>query len=171
METIVENDVKKENKVVDSRSQKESRVLLVKWRDTVIGILLKEQELGFFFKYYREGMKAAKEQGFSYLIGFRDQRKVYTSKQLFPVFQSRVPTKQRRDLERKLDIAGLEQYDEFSYLAATGGRLNTDSISFQEVPIEKLRSLKNLNRVLRSYSKNIEDKPRKTQESDYGRGY
>ena len=165
MKTIVNNEEKEVNKLSNEETTNNSRVLLVKWKDTVIGLLLKENELGYFFKYYRQGLREAKEQGFSYLIGFKDQRKVYTSKQLFPVFQSRVPTRQRRDLEMMLEKIGLSKYDEFEYLAVTEGKSNTDSISFEEIPIEKLRSAKNLNDILRSHSRNSTPDNQEQQEA------
>lgn len=151
MKTIVDNNVKEISSENNNNPENDSRVLLVKWKDTVIGLLLREKKLGYFFKYYKQGLKEAKEQGFSYLIGFKDQRKLYTSPQLFSVFQSRVPTRQRRDLEMMLEKVGLDEYDEFEYLAATGGKTNTDSISFEEIPIEKIRTAKELNSVLHSY--------------------
>lgn len=115
------------------------RILSVKWNEQTIGYLMKEDGVGYLFKYDTKGMQAAKLLGYSYLIGFKDTRRTYSSRDLFPAFKSRVPTKQRRDLDEKLKSAGINQYDEFSYLAATGGKLNTDAISLEETEIKNKR--------------------------------
>ena len=130
-------------KVVDvsngSDTNEQIRVLQVMWKDYVIGYLMKYDQIGYLFKYNANGLKSANSQGFPYLIGFKDTRKAYASKKLFPVFQSRIPSRQRRDLNEKLQAIGLDEYDEFSYLALTQGRLSTDHISFEEIPFEKLK--------------------------------
>lgn len=108
------------------------RILTVKWREHDIGYLMKEEGVGYLYKYNNEGMKKAKEDGFPYLIGFRDLRKVYASTDLFPVFRSRIPTKQRRNLHDILMSLGIDSYDEFDYLVATAGKLYTDDITIVE---------------------------------------
>lgn len=112
------------------------RMLSVKWNGYTIGYLMKEDGVGYLFKYDSKGMQTAKLLGYTYLIGFKDTRRTYAARELFPAFKSRVPTKQRRDLDEKLKNAGINQYDEFSYLAATGGKLNTDAISLEETEIQ-----------------------------------
>ena len=102
------------------------RILTVKWREHDIGYLMREDGVGYLYKYNSEGMKKAKEDGFPYLIGFKDLRKVYASTDLFPVFKSRIPTKQRRNLHEIL-----------MSLVATGGRLYTDDITVIEDQIIK----------------------------------
>ena len=113
------------------------RILTVKWRKHDIGYLMREDGVGYLYKYNSEGMKKAKEDGFQYLIGFKDLRKVYASTDLFPVFKSRIPTKQRRNLHEILMSLGIDSYDEFDYLVATGGRLYTDDITVIEDQIIK----------------------------------
>lgn len=108
------------------------RVLLVNWNEKTIGYLMKERGGDYFYKYDHKGLQEARKQGYQYLVGFKDIRKVYTSKDLFPAFKSRIPTKQRRDLPNILAELGIESYDEFDLLALSGGRLLTDAISFEE---------------------------------------
>lgn len=108
------------------------RVLLVNWNENTIGYLMKERDGDYFYKYDHKGLQEARKQGYQYLVGFKDIRKVYTSKDLFPAFKSRIPTRQRRDLPNILAELGIEKYDEFDLLALSGGRLLTDAISFEE---------------------------------------
>ena len=122
------------------------RILTVKWREHDIGYLMREVGVGYLYKYNSEGMKKAREDGFPYLIGFKDLRKVYASSDLFPVFKSRIPTKQRRNLHEILLNLGIDSYDEFDYLVATGGRLYTDDITVAEDQIIKA-SIENRKRI------------------------
>lgn len=131
------------------------RILTVKWREHDIGYLMKEHGVGYLYKYNPDGMKKAKEDGFPYLIGFKDLRKVYASTDLFPVFKSRVPTKQRRDLTEKLVSLGFETYDEFDYLVATGGRLYTDDIVLIEDEIIK-NNIEDRKKRLAAYKKGLD---------------
>lgn len=113
---------------------KDVRVLLVNWNDNNIGYLVKEENGDYLYKYNQKGLSDARKKGYQYLIGFKDTRKgkVYSSKELFPVFKSRIPTRQRRDLDEILAKLGIKDYDEFDLLALSGGKLFTDSISFKE---------------------------------------
>lgn len=113
------------------------RILAVNWNEKIIGYLMKESQGDYFFKYDYKGIQEARKQGYQYLVGFKDIRKLYVSKDLFPVFKSRIPTKQRRDLPKILENLGIESYDEFDLLALSGGRLLTDAISFKECVPEK----------------------------------
>ncbi len=115
------------------------RILAVNWNEQIIGYLMKESQGDYFFKYDYKGIQEARKNGYQYLIGFKDTRKLYVSKELFPVFKSRIPTKQRRDLSNILENLGIEDYDEFDLLASSGGRLLTDSISFKEYVPEKIK--------------------------------
>lgn len=113
-------------------AKKTSRIAAVKWNEIEIGYLIRDPE-GYLFKYDKEGMKTANGQGFTYLIGFKNTRQVYQSKKLFAVFTSRIPSKQRRGLDKRLGDLGLEEYDEFEILLATKGKTNTDSITIEEI--------------------------------------
>lgn len=141
------------------------RVLLVNWNDNNIGYLVKEKDGDYLYKYNQKGLSDARKEGYQYLIGFKDTRKgkVYSSKELFPVFKSRIPTRQRRDLDAILKNLGIESYDEFDLLALSGGRLFTDSISFKECIPNKDA----LRRKLESSSKRKNNKER--EQESYGR--
>lgn len=108
------------------------RILAVNWKENIIGYLMKEKNGDYFFKYDYKGLQEARKMGYTYLIGFKDTRRVYASKELFPVFKSRIPTKQRRDLPQILENYGIEKYDELDLLASSEGRLRTDALSFKE---------------------------------------
>lgn len=122
------------------------RILAVNWNENIIGYLMKENSGNYFFKYDDKGIQEARKNGYPYIIGFKDTRrgKVYASKDLFPVFKSRIPTKQRRDLDDILESYGMENYDEFDLLAFSGGRLFTDAISFAEYTPEILKAKRRL---------------------------
>jgi hypothetical protein len=110
---------------------KNVRMLAVKWNNVVIGYLMKEEGVGYLFKYDTVGMSEAKEQGYNGLIGFPNLRKIYISEQMPQPFASRIPSKQRRNLNEILKENGMEDYDQMEYLSRTGGKLQTDSISFE----------------------------------------
>lgn len=113
-------------------TSKLTRMAIVKWSEIPIGYLIRDIE-GYLFKYDKQGMQKARQQGFTYLIGFKNLRQVYQSSKLFAVFSSRIPSKQRRDLEKRLNTLGLEEYDEFEILLATKGKTNTDLITIEEI--------------------------------------
>ena len=108
------------------------RILTVKWRNYEIGYLMKEEGVGYLYKYNIRGLRKARANGYTYLMGFKNVRKAYASKELFPTFKSRIPSKQRRDLDEKLRSLGMKEYDEFDYLVASGGKLHTDAITLEE---------------------------------------
>lgn len=114
-------------------SQSDIRILSVNWNENIIGYLVKELQSGaYLYKYDQRGLRESRKQGYTYLVGFKDTRKVYSSKSLFPAFKCRIPTRQRRDLEAIMASLGIETYDEFDLLALSGGRLYTDALSFKE---------------------------------------
>lgn len=120
------------------REKKDVRILSVNWNQCTIGYLMKEKNGSYFYKYDQRGIQEARRNGYHYMVGFKDTRKVYVSKELFPAFKSRIPSKQRRDLADILARAGIENYDEFDLLALSGGRLLTDAISFEEYEQDKI---------------------------------
>lgn len=120
---------------------KSSRIATVKWNDIIIGYLIQDRE-GYVFKYDCDGITSARKQGYTYLIGFKNLRQVYQSEQLFPVFKSRIPSRQRRNIDQILQELGLEEYNEFDILLAKKGKTNTDSITIEE-DVDKVR-LQNL---------------------------
>lgn len=131
------------------------RILAVNWNENTIGYLAKEEDGEYFYKYDYKGIQEARKNGYSYLIGFKDTRKVYTSKELFPVFKSRIPTKQRRDLAEILASYGIENYDELDLLALSGGRLLTDSISFEEFVPEKSKTRRARREIKRDIRRDV----------------
>lgn len=144
----------------NTSKQKNIRVLSVNWNENVIGYLIKELETGnYLYKYDQRGLRESRKQGYTYLVGFKDTRKVYASKSLFPAFKSRIPTRQRRDLGQILSSLGTESYDEFELLALSGGRLLTDSISFKEITPDM-----NKKRIVKLQSKQL--KPKRTLEGE-----
>ena len=123
---------------IDNNQSNRVRILMVKSNELLIGYLMKQEGVGYLFKYDKEGISEARQRGYRYLIGFKDLRKTYVSEHLFPAFLSRIPTKQRRDLQDKLASFGIEKYDEFDYLVASKGKLLTDAISVEEFTPEKM---------------------------------
>jgi len=118
-----------------------SRIASVKWKEITIGYLVKDQA-GYLFKYDGDGIQNARGQGYLYLIGFKNLKQIYQSNQLFPVFKSRIPSKQRRDIDKILDELGLKNYDEFEILLAKKGKTNTDFITVEEeFDREKMRKI------------------------------
>lgn len=114
------------------RERKDVRILLVNWNKSTIGYLIREKEGNYLFRYDQRGIQEARKNGYQYIVGFKDTRKVYASDELPTAFKSRIPSKQRRDLANILANLGIENYDEFDLLALSGGRLLTDAISFEE---------------------------------------
>lgn len=124
-----------------------SKIAAVKWKEIIIGYLVKDPA-GYLFKYDGDGIQDARSQGYSYLIGFKNLKQIYQSKQLFPVFKSRIPSRQRRDIDKILDELGLDSYDEFEILLAKKGKTNTDCITVEE-EIDKKRIIKMINMIAR----------------------
>lgn len=129
------------------QEQKDARILLVNWNKSIIGYLIKEKDGDYLYKYDQKGIQEARKNGYQYIVGFKDTRKVYSSKELFPAFKSRIPSKQRRDLANILANLGIENYDEFDLLALSGGRLLTDAISFEEYEPDNSRLDRSLRRI------------------------
>lgn len=161
-----------ENNIGNNQSNN-VRILMVKWNELLIGYLMRQEGVGYLFKYDKEGINLARQNGYRYLIGFKDLRKTYVSDHLFPAFLSRIPTKQRRDLQDKLNSFGIEKYDEFDYLVASKGRLHTDAISVEEfVPEKMMENTKRKITIHIEYGKNTVNMPKANDslgETFYGR--
>jgi len=92
-----------------------------------VGILSRAKGLGYRFSFLPDGLKDARDNGFCLELGF-DMNKPYKphySKELFSAFKTRRP-----------------KGDSFDKLKADGGRVITDSISFEEATLEDLKALK-----------------------------
>ena len=106
----------------------------VVWRDSVssqryiIGEISKNGQ--YEFKYRINQVDEARQKGFENLVAFPDLNKLYTNKELFPAFSSRLPDKRRRDIKEILSKYNLDQYDSFELLKRSGGKLPTDSFEF-----------------------------------------
>lgn len=96
-------------------------------RQYIVGQLTKNGQ--YEFRYCGE-IAAAIEAGFTQLVSFSDLEQLYTSKELFPVFASRLPDRKRKDIERILRKYGLEEYDSYQLLKKSGARLPIDNLQF-----------------------------------------
>lgn len=99
----------------------------VLWKEILIGEVAKKDNV-YIFKYDKEGVKKAKKIGFSYIVGFKDIDQEYMSEKLFSVFTSRIPPKNRHDIDKILNELELSNYDEIEILKRTNGKCFTDEI-------------------------------------------
>lgn len=97
------------------------------WKKILIGHVHKNEN-EYIFKYNRDGVKKANEIGFKYIIGFKNIEEEYTSEKLFPIFTSRIPPKNRHDIEKILNRLELSEYDEIEILKRTNGKCYTDEL-------------------------------------------
>ena len=104
------------------------KVLNVLWKEHVVGYVYQDEENKYIFKYDDEAVKKAKENGFDYLVGFKDLEKQYESKELFPVFTSRIPPKNRHNIKKILSDLELKEYNAVDILKKTHGKCITDDI-------------------------------------------
>ena len=95
-------------------------------RNYTIGKLIRENEYKFeYSKDYEEALKA----GWKLIQAF-PVVKVYQSRELFPMFSSRLPDPKRRDIKEVLGKYGLDEYDGYELLKRSGGRLPIDTYEF-----------------------------------------
>ena len=106
------------------------KLLDVYWNKILIGDVLKNEN-EYIFKYNKQGVEKAKEDGFKYIIGFKNINQEYFSKNLFPVFSSRVPPKNRHDINEFLKKIGLSEYNEVEILKKTNGKCLTDKMELR----------------------------------------
>jgi len=110
-----------------------SNLLYVIWKNPkthkkyIIGKLSKEN-VGYSFEYCNEYSKAV-ESGWQLIQAFPEIKK-YQSKELFPVFASRLPDRKRRNINDILKKYGLTSFDGYELLKQSGGRLPIDTIEF-----------------------------------------
>ena len=110
--------------------------LYLKWIDYdtnkkyVIGALYKKYDK-YYFKLidgYSNLVKQIKIP--SNVIPFKDKRKIYESKSLFPIFKERLPNIENYteiELKELLKKYNLSSYDEFEILKVTEGKLKLDN--------------------------------------------
>lgn len=96
-------------------------------RQYIVGQLSKNGQYEFC---YSNEIKDALEAGFKPLVPFDDLNKTYYSDTLFSTFSSRLPDKKRKDIRKILEKYGLQEYDAYALLKASGARLPIDSLHF-----------------------------------------
>ncbi|MDY5103575.1 MAG: HIRAN domain-containing protein [Agathobacter sp.] len=103
------------------------------WQDSVsrrqfiVGQLSKNGEYEF---RYSDDISLALNAGFQPLVAFEDISKTYYSDKLFPAFASRLPDCKRKDIDAILQKYGLQEYDAYQLLKASGARLPIDHLKF-----------------------------------------
>jgi hypothetical protein len=77
---------------------------------------------------YTQGARSAEAAGFRPLSSFPDFDQVYVSRELFPMFQNRLPPQSRPDYEDFVEWLDLErgEADPLVMLARSGGQRETD---------------------------------------------
>ena len=112
-------------------------LLIVSWSspdgsEFDVGVLERSRDTGMYcFWYIESGVREAETKGFCLFPQFADRDGIHWSDRLFATFSSRLPSRARRDIDVILREYGLDEYDPFDLLAASGGRLPYDSLSFR----------------------------------------
>ena len=117
-----------------------TKKLCLLWQNVItghwyhIGDLLLKDAGDYAFKYEDadgSGLYAALENGYRLHPTFPEIGKEYESTFLFSAFARRLPGRNRKDYTPILAELGITQEStDFDLLAATGGRLNSDSYEF-----------------------------------------
>jgi len=94
-----------------------------------VGELARQSEK-YYFKYDIDGVKKAKEYGFSPLPNLPRIDVEYFREELFCIFSKRIPQYGKRDVSSVLKEYGLEEYDAFELLKKSGGKSSEDSLEF-----------------------------------------
>lgn len=108
-------------------------------RQYIIGQLSKNTH--YQFEYCKEVAEAQKE-GFLPLISFPELNGIYCSNALFPVFESRLPDKKRKDMGNILKKYGMDEYEPYQLLKRSGARLPIDSLYFIDPIIDTSKPFK-----------------------------
>lgn len=133
----MKNDIITKNKITKSNKD----VCFIFWTPScddklpcrfLIGVLSKYSSGKYEFKYCFSA-EINKCIGFNGIEAFPDFNKTYTSDRLFPVFSSRLPDKNRKDISKILKKYGLKEYDEFQLLVRSGGKLPIDNLEFTDI--------------------------------------
>lgn len=93
----------------------------------VVGELSKNGQYEFSYGYE---VDTAIENGFELLIAFPELKTVYKNDSLFSVFSGRLPDPKRKGIERILTKYGLDSYDSYRLLKASGAKLPIDDLEF-----------------------------------------
>lgn len=109
--------------------------LIVRWsapdgEEFNIGMLERVLKV-YYFWYIGDGVRKAEQKGFRLFPEFPFREMVYLAYELFGTFSSRLPSRSRVDIDKILNRYGLDEYDPFDLLAASGGKLPCDRLSFK----------------------------------------
>lgn len=97
------------------------------WKNYAIGNLYIIENKEYIFKYNLKNVaQAKKEEGFSHIIGFKNIHQEYKSEKLFPFFSSRIPPRNRHNIQDILQTLNMKEYNECELLRKTRGKLFTD---------------------------------------------
>lgn len=105
------------------------------WKDVetrtqyTIGELSKNGK--YEFRYIDEINEAIK-RGFKPFISMEHIDKIYCSDELFPIFSSRLPESNRKDITKILEKYNLKEYNAFELLKRSGTKLPIDTLEFIE---------------------------------------
>ena len=102
-------------------------------RQYIVGQLSKNGQYEF---QYTEEVQDAIEVGFTPLISFPNISEIYTSKELFSNFSSRLPDRKRKDMDKILKKYGLEEFDPYQLLKMSGAKLPIDNLQFIDPILE-----------------------------------
>lgn len=94
-----------------------------------IGILTRRDGM-YYFEYVKD-LKAAFRAGFSCMVGFPSLGAKYESEFLFPVFSTRLPSKNRPDMDKILKYYNMEKHAEYELLKISGAKSHTDYYEFR----------------------------------------
>lgn len=95
----------------------------------IVGKLYKKENQ-YYFEYVTKNIDEAKNKGFTLLVSFPDEKKVYKKNHLFATFSSRLPDKRRPDITKILETYQMSNYDEFELLKRSGAKLPIDNYEF-----------------------------------------
>lgn len=121
----------------------EKKSLLLIWRDPdtflyfhVGTLAYDKQNYLFEYTHYTDSERRVRDaiaHGYTLHPAFPKLEKKYVSKELFPAFSRRIPSKNRVDYHKVLDTFGLPtEADKMDVLRATRGALGNDPYSFSE---------------------------------------
>ena len=106
-------------------------------RSEKVWLINPEDKQTGLFKFKKDKVKDAMEDGFTPLVGFTKLDKKYTNDMLFPAFSSRLPDRKRKDIDQILKKYGLLEYDAYTLLKRSWARLPIDNLEFID-PISDL---------------------------------
>ena len=91
-----------------------------------VGNIIREHDI-FKFRYSEEYRNTA---SYAPIFPFLNKDMEYTNINLFPVFASRLPDPKRKDIDKILNKYNMSEYDQFTLLQKSQGRLPIDTLEF-----------------------------------------